>query len=415
MWRPFVVTRPAVRQDFSPARDATAGLLKINLARRGFISAAMLTVLAGCSGLNTDSSAPGGPGAPAATGPATPGTTIGSGSVKVALLLPLSAGGQFGAIATGMRNAAELAVADFQGADITILVKDDGGTAQGAQAAAQAAIQEGAEIILGPVLADAVRGAAAVARPAGKPIIAYSTDVGVASRGVYVMGITPQVSVDRIVEYAAQQGKRSYAAFVPNSAYGQVVQGAFQEAVSRAGGRVVAIESFPTEASGINAAAAKLSGVAGQIDAIFVPDPYNGQAVRALSAAGINTQRAQVLGLGTWVDNRAAAQAAPGAVYSAPDGAGFRNFATRYRARFNSDPPRTAALAYDSVSLVTALVRTQGSQRFSESVLTNGAGANGVDGLFRFRPDGTTQRGLAVVNASGRVVSPAPRSFNAGS
>ena len=410
-----MVTRPAVQRGFGPAHDATAGLLNINLARRGFISAAMLTALAGCSGLNTEGSAPGVPGGAPTGGPATPGTTIGTGSVKVALLLPLSAGGQFGPIATGMRNAAELAVADFQGADITILVKDDGGTAQGAQAAAQAAIQEGAEIILGPVLADAVRGAAAVARPAGKSIIAYSTDVGVASRGVYVMGITPQVSVDRIVEYAAQQGKRSYAAFVPNSAYGQVVQGAFQEAVSRSGGRVVAIESFPTEAAGITAAAAKLSGVAGQIDAIFVPDPYNGQAVRALTAAGINTQRVQVLGLGTWVDNRGAAQAAPNAVYSAPDGTGFRNFATRYRARFNSDPPRTASLTYDSVSLVTALVRTQGSQRFSEGVLTNSAGANGVDGLFRLRPDGTTQRGLAVVSASGRVVSPAPRTFGAGS
>ncbi len=383
------------------------------LPRREFMLGAASLSLAACSGANI--SGPGGPVAtgPAPTAPAAPGSTIGTGSVKIALLLPLSAGGAAGNTAATLRNAAEMAVAEFQGPDITILVKDDGGSGAGAQAAAQAAISEGAEMILGPLLAESVRGAAAVARPAGKPIIAYSTDTSVATRGVYLMSFTPQNTVDRVVQYAAQQGKRSYAAFVPNSAFGQVVQGAFQEAVSRSGGRVVAIETFPLEAGGVTTAAQRLSGIAGQIDAIFVPDPYDGAALRALSAAGIDTRRVQVLGVGPWVGNRAAAQAAPTAVYAAPDEAGFQNFAGRYRARFNQEPARIASLTYDSVSLIAALVRTQGSQRFSETVLTNSSGFNGVDGLFRFRADGSPQRGLAIIQAGGRVVSPAPRSFGA--
>lgn len=382
--------------------------------RRSLLLGAASLTLAACSGANVAGPAsPTGPG-PGPAAPAAPGTTIGSGSVKIALLLPLSAGGAAGATAVQLRNAAEMAVAEFQGPDITILVKDDGGTGAGAQAAAQAAIAEGAELILGPLLADAVRGAASVARPAGKPIIAYSTDTSVATRGVYLMGFTAQTSVDRIVQYAAQQGKRSYAAFVPDNAFGQLAQGAFQEAVSRSGGRVVAIERFPLEQAGVTSAAQRMSGIAGQIDAVFVPDPYDGAAIRALSAAGIDTRRVQVLGIGQWVGNTAAAQAAPTAVYAAPDGAGFQSFAGRYRARFNSEPGRIASLTYDSVSLVAALVRTQGSQRFSESVLTNGSGFNGVDGLFRFRADGSPQRGLAIIQAGGRVVSPAPRSFAGG-
>lgn len=402
-----MVTTTAKRGE-NPAQARTFGLPAF--PRREFMLGTASLTLAACSGANI--SGPGGPVAtPAPTGPAAPGTTIGTGSVKVALLLPLSAGGAAGNTAATLRNAAEMAVAEFQGPDITILVKDDGGSAAGAQAAAQAAISEGAELILGPLLAESVRGAAAVARPAGKPIIAYSTDTSVATRGVYLMSFTPQNTVDRVVQYAAQQGKRSYAAFVPNSAFGQVVQGAFQEAVGRSGGRVVAIESFPLEAGGVNSAAQRLSGIAGQIDAIFVPDPYDGAALRALSSAGIDTRRVQVLGVGPWVGNRAAAQAAPTAVYAAPDEAGFQNFAGRYRARFNQDPARIASLTYDSVSLIAALVRTQGSQRFSESVLTNASGFNGVDGLFRFRADGSPQRGLAIIQAGGRVVSPAPRSF----
>ena len=40
---------------------------------------------------------------------------------------------------------------------------------------------------------------------------------------------------------------------------------------------------------------------------------------------------------------------------------------------------------------------TQGTQRFSPEVLTNPSGFAGIDGLFRFRADGTNERGLAVM------------------
>ena len=78
---------------------------------------------------------------------------------------------------------------------------------------------------------------------------------------------------------------------------------------------------------------------------------------------------------------------------------------------------RTAALAYDAVALVAALVKTQGAQRFSEPVLTNASGFAGIDGIFRFRPDGTNERGLAVMRVTptgGQPISPAPKSFAPG-
>ena len=78
---------------------------------------------------------------------------------------------------------------------------------------------------------------------------------------------------------------------------------------------------------------------------------------------------------------------------------------------------RTATLAYDAVALVAALVKTQGAQRFSEQVLTNPSGFAGIDGVFRFLPDGTNERGLAVLRVApsgGQAVSPAPRAFAPG-
>ena len=124
------------------------------------------------------------------------------------------------------------------------------------------------------------------------------------------------------------------------------------------------------------------------------------------------------LGTGVWNEPRVfAVPALQGGWFASPDNRGFNAFAGRYRARFNADPTRLATLSYDAVSLAAALARTQGSQRFSESVLTNPSGFAGADGVFRFKPDGTNDRALAVQeirNGSVATVSAAPRALRLG-
>jgi branched-chain amino acid transport system substrate-binding protein len=157
--------------------------------------------------------------------------------------------------------------------------------------------------------------------------------------------------------------------------------------------------------------------IGNRADAIFLPDGADsvGNVVQTLAAGGVDPRRIQLLGSGLWDDPQIFSNPAlEGAWYAAPDSNGFRNFSARYRTRYGQDPVRTATLAYDAVALMAALTKTQGTQRFSERVLTNSSGFNGIDGLFRFRPDGTNQRGLAVLRvapAGGQVISPAPKSF----
>ena len=122
---------------------------------------------------------------------------------------------------------------------------------------------------------------------------------------------------------------------------------------------------------------------------------------QGLVADGVNLKRLQLLGTGLWDDPRIyATPALDGGWYAAPDGAGYRNFATRYRTRYKQDPVRTATLAYDAVALIAALVKTQGRSAFTPQILTNPSGFSGIDGLFRFRADGTNERGLAVLRVA---------------
>ncbi|MGA7526438.1 MAG: penicillin-binding protein activator [Pseudolabrys sp.] len=351
---------------------------------------------------------------------ATANAAVGEGQVRVALILPFSGQGNASVAGQSMKNAAEMALAEFKSPNIQLLVKDDGGTVQAAQAAAQQAISEGAEIIIGPIFAQSVSGVAQIARASNIPVIAFSTDVSVAARGVYLLSFLPETDVRRIVDFSVSRGKRSFAALLPDNAYGTVVEGAFQQEVSRRGGRVLVLEKYTPDGNRINEAVRRVSQAANQVDTIFIPDSPDAvpQVVNALVANGVDLRRVQLLGSGLWEDSRISSTGAiEGAWYAAPGATGFSNFSSRYRARFGQDPVRTATLGYDAVALVAALVKTQGPQRFSETALTNPSGFAGIDGVFRFRPDGTNERGLAVLRVTpsgGQVLSPAPQSFQPG-
>lgn len=374
-------------------------------------------LVAGCAGSPFGGSSPFGGDQPA--GPQQQPSALGTGQVKVGLLLPLSASGNAGVAAQSMRNAAELALAEFQNPNIQLLVKDDAGTAQGAQQGAQQALDEGAEIILGPLFALSVPAAAQLTRARGVSMIAFSTDSSVAGRGVYLLSFLPESDVNRIVDYAAGTGKRSFAAFLPENAYGNVVEAAFKQAVARRGGRIVAFEKYGADRSQISTTAASIAQGLTSADALLLAD--DGDALPGVAdvlvGAGADLKRLQLLGTGLW-DNPRVFASAPlrGGLYAAPDPSGFRSFSNRYRTKFGGDPVRTATLAYDGVALVAALARTQGGQRFSQDVLTNPSGFAGIDGLFRFRADGTNERGLAVMRAAaggGQIAAGSPKSFGA--
>lgn len=378
---------------------------------------AAAALLSSCSSTQLNQFGSESPVAPAAPQPQ---GTIGTGQIRVGLILPLSAPGNAGVAAQSMKNAAQMALDEFKNPNIQLLVKDDAGNPQTAQAAAQQAVSEGAEIIVGPLFAQAVRAVGSVARPRNVPVIAFSTDASVAGPGVYLLSFLPETDVKRIVDYQISRGKRSFAALLPDNAYGSVVEAAFQQEVSRRGGRILAIEKYPLDPSGLAQSVHRVAQVAGRIDSILIPD--NGDSVTkvvaALAADHVNLRRVQLLGTGLWDDPAVFAdKQLQGGLYAAPATGGFRNFSARYRARFGQEPVRTATLSYDAVALIAALVKTQGVQRFSTQILTNASGFAGIDGIFRFRPDGTNDRGLAVMRVTasgGQVVSPPPRTFKPG-
>lgn len=342
----------------------------------------------------------------------TVGETFGTGPVRVGLILPLTQNGAPSAIGASLRNAAQLALEEAGASDITVMIQDDHSTPDGAAQAAQAEVAAGAEIILGPLLAAEVREVSRVAKAANRPVIAFSTDEGVASPGVYLLSFLIETYADRIVEFAASRGKKSYAVLAPQNDYANVAVGEFQQAAQRAGARIVTVARYAPGQP--QSAIAELTNAPNAYDALFIPEQADGMNAVSAALASANV-KTQILGTGVWNDGRVLRlPPLQGAWFAAPDNAGFSAFAQRYKAKFNSEPLRLATLAHDAVSLAAALARTQGAQRYSASVLTNPSGFNGVDGVFRFRPEGPNDRGLAIMQISAgtaSVISQAPARF----
>lgn len=342
--------------------------------------------------------------------------------VKIAVLLPLAGFDQSAAIAKAMKQAAEMALFERNNPNVQLVVKDDGGSRSGAQAAATHAIADGADILVGPLFSTAVPGAGFVARQANVPVLALSNDPRVAGNGVYLMSFLVEQEVDRIVAFAAARGKRQLAALIPESDYGRLVETAFRAAVTRYGGSIRILERYPLKSNGMLKpakrvmTAIKRAQEAGlPIDALFVP---GGQETLPnlgpiLAYSDIDSYNVQLLGTGAWdYPNVGRAKTFVGGWFAGPDPSGWSNFAERFTRTFGHTPPRIASLAYDAVGYAIALAsESRGPQPFAAANITRLNGYVGVDGLVQLTTSGRPRRSLAVLEVQkfgAKVIDPAP-------
>ncbi|MDR3476100.1 MAG: penicillin-binding protein activator [Devosia sp.] len=346
--------------------------------------------------------------------------TFGTGPVRVALLLPLSGDPAVSSVGISMANAAQLAMAYVSGNprlgdNITLVLKDTGTTAPGAAQRASEAVSEGASLILGPLKADQVQAAGAVARSANIPLIGFSNNSSVAAPGIYLLNVLPESEVRRSLTYASDHGRKGIAAIFPNSDFGRVQQTAFTRAIADLHLSPRGAYTFSSQVDAQRLVAQLSSQLAsGAIGALFLPDRATAPSFAALlQQAGIAQGKALLIGSADW-DNDPAILATPylaGAVYPAVDDAGYRALQPDYAARFGGNPHPLATIAYTATILANAAPLALANPRYNVQALTIPGGFNGRDGVFRFLPDGRSQYALVIkqVAAGGAVRVDGPK------
>ena len=376
------------------------------VTRRNMMMAAGAVLLSGCSIIPKGGDTP-------TTGTPTPEPSATSlpqddGLHRVALLVPLS--GQNGEVGQAIANATTMAILDTEASNLRITTYD---TAQGPQAAARAALADGNKLILGPLLGSNVVSVRAEAAPANVPIISFSNDTSVAGPGVFVMGHIPEQSISRSVEYARDEGARSFAILAPDGDYGNRAEAALRSALSAHGGSLVASERYARTNTSVVSAGGRLRQRGG-FDAVLIAD---GGTASIRGGEAVKFDGLQLIGTDRWSGDSAVlrSSALRGAIFSAVSDARYAGFVRSYEERFGGQPYRVATLGYDAVLLTLRAARDWRFGRpFPSDVLFQSGGFDGMDGPFRFQRNGVVERAMEVRrvgNGDVDVVAAAPRGF----
>lgn len=350
--------------------------------------------------------------------------------VVVALMVPLGSGESVtDQLAQNMVNAARMAVADVRNANIDLRVYETGGEAATAAAAATRAIEEGAQIILGPLYSSTTSAIAGIARQKGINVLSFSNNPAVAGGNVFIMGTTFDNIADRLISHTVAAGYPNVAIVHQEGVEGEAGRAAVANAIARNGAALVATASYTLQLEMMGEAAETIADTlraSGANTVFFTDSPLQGLGfmTASLASEAFRTNRdAQFLGLTRW-DTSNEVLVTPslqGGWFATPDPALIIEFETRYQLAYGAEAHSLSGLAYDGVAAVGAMIQSAraagDSDAFSIQRLTAPSGFVGVTGIFRFKADGTVQRGLAILevnNGVATMVSAAPRSFGAG-
>ncbi len=342
--------------------------------------------------------------------------------VPVALLVPRG-GGNSGddALARALENSARLAIADLQGVKVDLRVYGTAGNPAQAQTAAQQAVADGAKIILGPVYAESANAAAVAIADKNVNVLAFSNNTTIAGGNLFVLGPTFGNTANRLVKFAGQQGKKRILVVHSDNVPGQLGSQAIQAAIGQAGTSLAGTVSYEFSQQGVVGAAPRIAAAArnGSADAVFMTANTAGALPlfsQLLPESGLSATTHQFIGLSRW-DIPAQSLELPGLQggwFALPDPQLTARFRGRYETAYGGAPHPIGGLAYDGIAAIGALVKAGKSNALTGAALTQGAGFQGVNGIFRLRPDGTNERGLAVATIRDKqvvVIDSAPRSF----
>ena len=329
---------------------------------------------------------------------------------KIGLLLPLT--GEHGALGKALAQAAELSLFEHGQDNVELLVEDTKATKEGGEKAAMRALDQGAQILLGPLFSEAVAGASLAATRAHVPLIAFSNNKAVARAGVYTLGFDPGQQIERVIRFASANGLKRVTAYLPQNPDGHLTQEVLARLQKEGVGDVVKTVFYDPASPGTLSVNTPPS-----TQAILIPE--GGQALSRVVSALLyhdhGADKYRLLGSGQW--DRPGTWSDPhlvGGWFAAPTPGGRTTFEKVFLETYGYKPPRLATLSYDAVSLISALVRKIPQKSFEKSSLERPQGFMGIDGAFRLMANGHVERSLALLEVHPhlfQVVDPAPRLF----
>lgn len=290
----------------------------------------------------------------------------------------------------GLMLAAGLPATGPRAADAPQLVfRDDGGDpARAVQAVDELVTVHRAVAIIGPMDGQAARAAAVRAQELGVPMISLTPQNDINATGSLIFRLlpTPEEEASALVGYAIGQGKRRFAILRPDNGYGTLMTTAYEAAIAKHGGELLATTSYAATATSFGREISALAAL--PFDVLLVADVARRLELiaPALAAGGLWSRPAQtaapksgraILVMSPSVGfspelARSVGRYLQGATFSVPFNAavpsGDMDFVERFQRQFNSAPDSYAAFAHDAYRLVRSAVEQGARTRANVAV-----------------------------------------------
>ena len=338
--------------------------------------------------------------------------------IKVGVLLPLS--GKYSYVGESILDSMQLVVSENKNLNIELIIKDTKANPERAKKEARNLIEKNVEIILGPFFSSSLESITNIAKYNKIPIISFSNDYKIKDQGIYLMGFEPEKQIKRVTEYVIKRNYKRYAALLPNTNYGKRMLYSYRNILKNYQIPLSKVELYDPKKKKFEKHIQNLVGLdespkiekdqeTGEnpldnfdpgFDVLLVIE--SGPDLKHISALltyyGVDLPKIKLIGTGEWLEKNIGSEPGlVGAWFASPNPKLWDDFEKKFFNIYKYKPIRLSSLGHDSIIAVTTVSKLRESQKFLYKDFQNKYGFTGIDGKFRFLPDGTVERNLAII------------------
>jgi len=369
--------------------------------------------------------------------------------INIGVILPLS--GKLANIGKQIKQALVISLYDENMKNVTIFFEDNKSTQEGSINAAMEIINKAPNLIIGPILRDNVLAANTIISNTSIPVFSFSNDESIAGGNIFLNNTNLKQESYELARFAYDNGNYKMTCLTPTNPYGQIQKATFEETAKSLNAGLKNCANFDSSNIDINPALKKLLEIDKNerkrkaalrklerefkklgnamddekikemevlrnqefiydidFNAIFIPTSASKISTIAPQLAFYDIDFSNgVLFLGTtsWDNPKILKNKGEHLHFSrflSLKSDEFKQFAKKYKQRFNSNPSILAGFAYDILKISKQLDFT----RNIYSQLKRSEGFKVITGNVRFDRDNIPNRVYGVNKISRRAIKP---------
>ena len=354
-------------------------------------------------------------------------------TLKVAVMLPLS--GKFENLGQSLLDSLQLAVFDYKKFNIQLVIYDTKGTSFGAVNAMRDIANQNIKLAIGPVFSSSIKAVSGIVKE--NNIITFSLSNNeelINNPNLFLMGLSVTQQVERIISYSIEQGKNNFVAILPNNEYGSTIARNLKSIAGAKDGNVINIEYYDANLADLDEKVNRIVNsysiaqrvydqykeakdnkeedqefIVEEEDKIYPDAILIGQSGKALSKIkslidlyNVDERDLQIIGTSNFGDiSSLEDKNLLGSWFVGPQTNKYDDFEKHYYRTYSKFPPKIASLAYDTLAVIGKVAHSDIDNDIAmNDFYLKTEGFKGIDGLFRFLPNGLVERKFSILQIS---------------